>query len=243
LAHAGNELYSFLWSDFADWYVEAAKVQLKDPDTHQNTNIILSYVLETVLALLHPFMPFITETLWTDGLGKKQLLAQSKWPQLHEDLDQPEDAERFERLKSVVETIRRMRKDHRVPPAAWPQVLLVTDETRWLVENADVINRLAHLKMLRIRDNSLTKRERSDALVTVSGGTTIALFKSGLVDEAAEEARLQGSIEATKMEVERLQQRLANKHYAKKAPKHVVSETKAALAEAEAKLKKLEENE
>ncbi|MSU76178.1 valine--tRNA ligase [Patescibacteria group bacterium] len=236
MAHAGNTLYSFIWSDFADWYVEVAKVQLKDPDTHHNTNIILSYVLETILKLLHPFMPFITETIWTDGLNQPEMLALTEWPELHEDLDQPEDAERFEHIKGVVETIRRLRKDHHVPPGAWVQAILVTDEPGPLIDASDAINRLARLKMLRIVD----QMPKGELVSAMSGTINVALPTGGLVDEAAEEVRLQGQIEAAKMDVERLSKRLDSKDYAEKAPEHVVAETKAKLKEAEARLEELQ---
>jgi valyl-tRNA synthetase len=240
LAHAGNALYSFLWSDFADWYVEAAKVQLKDEDTHHNTNIILRYVLATVLKLLHPYMPFITETIWQQGVGSKEMLITTKWPELHEDLDQPEDAERYEEIKRIVETIRRLRVEKKIAPGAWPQIILISDELDWLIENADAINKLAHLKMLRVRSNPLTKEERAGSVSAVCDSTTVALPLAGLIDEAAEAQRLQAQIDAAKIEVERLTERLANKAYVSKAPEHVVAETKAKLAEAEARLAKLE---
>lgn len=244
LAHAGNTLYNFLWSDFADWYVEAAKVQLKDEASHRNTNIILRYVLETVLKLLHPYMPFITETIWQQGwqqgVGRKELLITSAWPELHEDLDQPEDAERYEAIKRVVETIRRLRVEKRIVPGAWPQVILVADEPDWLIENADTINRLAHLKMLRVRSNPLTKEERANSVSAVCDSTTVALPLTGLIDEAAERQRLQAQIDTVKIEIERLTERLANNEYVSKAPDHVVAETKATLAEAEARLEKLQ---
>ncbi len=244
LAHAGNTLYHFLWSDFADWYMEAAKVQLKDADSHANTNIILRYVLETVLKLLHPFMPFITERLWQQGwqqsVGRKELLITSRWPELHQDLDQPEDAERYEAIKRIVETVRRLRVEKKVAPSAWPQVILVADEPDWLIENADAINRLAHLKMLRVRSNPLTREERANSISAVCDSTTVALPLAGLIDEAADRRRLQAQIDTVKIEVERLTERLANKEYVSKAPESVVTETKAKLAEAEARLEKLE---
>jgi valyl-tRNA synthetase len=235
LARAGNALYGFVWSEFADWYVEAAKVQLKNENTHHNTNLVLRYILETVLKLLHPFMPFITEAIWKDGCGHREHLALAGWPELHEDLDQPEDAERYDRIKDVIETIRRLRADHGVPAGAHVQAYLATDEPGWLLESSDVINRLARLKILRVGEHP-----PKDSVTAVSGGVTVALPKSGLVDPEAEDGRLQGQIEATKMEIERLRKRLANPHYAKKAPDHVVNETRTKLKEAERKLKKIE---
>ena len=235
LARAGNALYGFIWSDFADWYLEAAKVQLRDADTHQNTNIILRFVLETSVKLLHPFMPFITETLWQQGLGQKDPLITSAWPELHEDLDQPEDAQRFDEIRNIIETIRRLRAERKTPAGAWIQAYLVSDEPEWLLESSGAINQLARLKILRIGGSP----PKGNVVKAVSGQTTVVLPLAGLVDEAAEGKRLQAAVEQAKMKVERLKARLANKHYAEKAPPHVVAETKQALTEAEAALRKL----
>lgn len=236
LARAGNALQSFIWSDFADWYLEIAKVQLKDADAHDNTNLILRYVLETVLALLHPYMPFVTEVLWSDGLAKETPLITSQWPKLHQNLNQPEDAARFAALKGIVETIRRLRVEQHVPPGAWIQAILVTDEPGWLLENADAINQLARLKMLHI----VAKAPKGPAVSALSGPVTVLLPAAGLVDEAAEAARLQAEIKQTKVEVDRLKTRLDNKDYARQAPSHVVAQTRQHLAEAKKRLAKLE---
>lgn len=235
LARAGNALQSFIWSDFADWYLEVAKVQLKNEDTHDNTNIILRYVLETVLALLHPYMPFVTEVIWAEGLAKKRPLITSPWPELHENLEQPEDAARFRELQDIVETIRRLRAEKKVAPGAWIQAVLITDEPKWLLENADAINALARLKMLRIAER--TPKEK--AVKALSGSTAVMLPLVGLLDEADQENRLRMDLQKAKMEVDRLRQRLNNEDYARKAPPPVVAQTKAQLEAAEARLKKL----
>lgn len=236
LAHAGQALYSFIWSDFADWYLETAKAQLKNPERRRNTEIILRFVLENVLKLLHPFMPFVTEVVWTEGIGKKQLLISEAWPQLHEDLDQPEDAQRFDEIRNVVETIRRLRQEHNVPAASLIEATIVTNEPAWLTESNDVIKRLARLSELTI---TVKQPKLGKAISAASGSTTVSLPAASFVDEAAEQKRLQVDIAKAKMEVNRLRKRLANKHYVSKAPKHIIAQTKTDLAAAERKLKKL----
>ncbi|MDP9211884.1 MAG: valine--tRNA ligase [bacterium] len=235
LGFAGNALYEFIWSDFADWYLEVAKVQLRSPETTQNTAIILKYALETVLGLLHPFMPFVTEAIWQDGLGKPEPLITSPWPAVREDLDQPEDAERFDRIREVIEAIRRIRAEHRTPAKSFVQAYLVTDEPAWLAEAGDAINKLARLSMLRVGQHP----PKEEAATAVVGDVTVVVPLAGLTSETAAE-RLQAEMERAKMDIERLKGRLANKDYAENAPKHIVAETEAKLREAEAALAKLE---
>ncbi|HEY8108850.1 MAG TPA: valine--tRNA ligase [Patescibacteria group bacterium] len=235
LGFAGNALYEFVWSDFADWYLEAAKVQLRNPEAAANTKLILRYVLETILGLLHPFMPFVTEVVWRDGLGKKNALITSPWPAVHEDLDQPEDGERSDRVREVIETIRRIRAQHKTPAASFVQAYVVTDEPAWVVESGDVINKLARVSILRVGQNPPT----GDVASAAVGDATVVLPLAGLGSDVAA-AHLQREVEAKRMEVERLKGRLANEDYVQNAPEHVVAETKAQLAEAEAALAKLE---
>ncbi len=233
LAAAGNALQTFVWSEFADWYVEAAKVQLKNEDQAANTSIILRYVTLTSLQLLHPLMPFITEVLWQQGFAQPQPLIGTAWPELHENLDQPEDAARYEEVKAVIETIRRLRAEHGTPAAAFVTAHLATDEPAWLLENSDTINALARLKMLRIAVDPPADVDRDSAATAVAGSVTVTLPLAGLVDAAARDRRLQSELEQATLEVKRLAERLANKDYVSKAPAKLVAQTKETLAEAE----------
>lgn len=230
LAYAGNSLYEFIWSDYADWYLEAAKVQLEDPNLSQATQSVLKYVLETVVKLLHPFMPFITETIWQDGLGEKGLLTTTEWPELHEDLLQPDDAAAFGQLKEIVETIRRLRSERKTPPGNFITALLISNDPTPLEAAAPIIKNLARIESLSIGEKLEVPQ---DAVTTIVSGTTIALPLEGLVDAAAEQERLQKELAEATLKVERLKERLGNKDYASKAPKQLVDQTKADLAEAE----------
>ncbi|MDP3999897.1 MAG: valine--tRNA ligase [bacterium] len=240
LGFAGNALYEFIWSDFADWYLEAAKVQLRNDEAARNTGIILKYVLETILGLLHPFMPFLTEVIWRDGLGKGasgkgSALITSPWPAVHGDLDQPEDGARFDRIREVIETIRRIRAEHQTPAASFVQAYVVTDEPDWIAAAGDVITKLARVSILRVGQNPPTGEVARAAV----GDATVVVPLAGLASDAAA-AHLQREVEAKRMEIERFKERLANEDYVENAPEHVVAETKAQLAEAEAALAKLE---
>lgn len=240
LAAAGNALQTFVWSEFADWYVEAAKVQLKNKDHAANTSIILRYATLTSLQLLHPFMPFITEVIWQQGFGQKQPLVSTDWPDLHENLDQPEDATRYEQTKEVIETIRRLRAEHGTPAGAFITAHLATDEPGWLLEASDTINALARIKVLRIATEPLGDLNKDSSIVALAGTVTVTLPLAGLVDSDAQAKRLQSDIEQATLEVERLAERLANKDYVSKAPDHLVAQTRQTLVEAERRLAALQ---
>jgi valyl-tRNA synthetase len=209
---------------------------LDDPKLSPATQTVLRYVLETVVTLLHPFMPFITETIWQDGLGKQDLLATTTWPELHQDLLQPDDAAAFAQLKETVETIRRLRSERHTPPGTFISALLITPDPAALEAAAPVLKNLARIESLSIGE---TLDVPKDAVTTVVGNVTIALPLEGLVDAAAETERLQKELEAATMKVERLTERLANKDYVSKAPKQLVEQTQADLEEAERAVEEL----
>ncbi len=234
LGLAGNGLYDFIWSDFADWYVEAAKVQLRNEDTAHSTKIILRNVLETVLKLLHPFMPFVSETIWSEGLGQKEMLILTKWPEETKEYD----AANYELVKGVIETIRSLRAEKRVEAAAWIQAHLVTENPEVLLDSADVINALGRIKILKV---SMDLPDTSEAVTAVHGPVTVILPMAGLLDTSKEADRLQKELERATMEVERLQGRLDNKQYVSKAPASVVAETKEKLASAKEERQTIEE--
>lgn len=238
LAAAGNALYEFVWSDYADWYLEAAKVQL-DGAGADATKVVLRYVLETVLKLLHPLMPFISETLWQDGFGHDEPLITTPWPALHQDLLQPDDATAYRQLQAVVETVRRLRSERKTPPGAFIDALLVTKDPAPLDAAGAVIKALARIEKLSIGEKLDIP---DDAVTTVVDGITIALPLEGLVDQAAERERLQKELAEAKMKVDRLRERLDNPDYASKAPKQLVDQTRADLTEAERTVEELQKH-
>jgi valyl-tRNA synthetase len=235
LAAAGNRLYEFIWSEFADWYLEVAKVQLANEEQAVATGLVLRHVLETALKLLHPLMPFITETIWRNGLARSEPLITSPWPQWAADLRFPEEAARFAEIKGVIETIRRIRSEHGTPAGATIRVYVISDEPEPLAEAEPLIRQLA-----RVANLTLAAPPRSEEVATaVSGRVTVAVPLAGLVDREAEAQRLQGEVERTKMEVARLKARLNDKDYAAKAPPEIVSQTEDALHQAEERLRRL----
>lgn len=244
LGSAGQVIQRFAWMNFADWYLEIAKVQLDDPERNEATKLVMRYALETVVAMLHPYLPFVTEAIWQSGLGKSTPLITEPWPNLQEDYVgrlglkptelQPAIAD-FLQLQQIIEAIRRLRVDHGVPAGKKIAASFHESTPGLATENRQVILRLARLSEF----EPVRKLARQGTGTFWIGEITISL-KIDTADATIVARRLQGEVEQAKMEVERLRRRLSNKEYATKAPAEVVAQTRDQLAEAEAALAKLE---
>lgn len=213
-AEAYEKIYHFVWDDLADWYIEASK---STPNTH-----LLMRLLEMVLIFMHPFAPFLTETIWQtlDWTGESVLAAQ-QWPSLPS-FDEKK-AQIFADVQTIVSEARYITKTLSVPDAT----LYYTD-VPFLADNANLIKRLAHLSnVTEVRDgNGLFLTTTPYRCWLDIDQPTAARFMQELATRRTEQ-------EAT---VKRLEDRLTNKDYLHKAPKHVVDETRARLEEAKSQL-------
>jgi valyl-tRNA synthetase len=242
---AGQMIYDFFWSDFADWYVEVAKQQLSlGGDCAYYTAQTLARVLDLSLRLLHPFMPFVTEELWGHlhkALQASPLAPMAKdwpimlivapWPQPRE----PESWEAqavadFTLVQDIVRDIRNLRAEKNVKPGKkLPAVFAAGDKMAMLLGQKNVIASLAYLdtEQLEIREKLSSKPEKSTALVV--GPVEIHLSLAGTVDSAEERARLAKDLSETESQIARLEQ-LLNSDFANKAPAAVVNKEREKLA-------------
>jgi len=218
-AEAYDDLYHFVWDDFADWYIEASKAK--------PNNALLAFSLESILKLAHPFAPFVTETIWqTLAWAPDSLLAASSWPVVP-----PYDTAKstaFEEVKTIVTEARAIMKALGVSTTS----LHYTDST--LIENnAELIRRLARL-------SDVTRAtERTEGLnLTQTPYTAWLGIEQGVA--AAYVTRLGEQIARETAHIKQLEARLKNKHYVEQAPAAVVNQTRNQLAEANAQVKTLE---
>jgi valyl-tRNA synthetase len=217
-SEAYDHLYHFVWDDVADWYIEASKSQ-------QNREV-LGYVLESILKLVHPFAPFVTETIWqTLYSDTDSLLISSSWPDIAK-ADSKRAAE-FEQLQAIVTETRGL-----VKSLGLEKPKLYYTSVPFLAENAGTLTRLASI----------------GGVSEVSSGSGLRLTSTKYLcwlDVDAETLKnyvekLDEQIVAQKQVITQLQGRLANKSYVANAPKQIVDQTKDQLAEAEAGQKRLE---
>ena len=235
LGEAGRQLYEFMWNEYCDWYIEAAKVRLNDgtPAEAQATRQVLAYVLEQSLRLLHPYMPFVTETIWQNlpnlggsgdfgagELGPRALIAM-RWPQLADYADTAADSA-FGRLQEIVRAIRNARAEYEVEPARRIAAQISAGE------NAAVLqaNQPLLLALARLDGNAVQIAQElppPDKAVTLAvGGVTVYLPLAGLVDLAAERSRLQKEIEGLDGQLRKIEGLLNNPGFVNKAAANVV---------------------
>ena len=232
--------YDFFWRDFCDWYVEAAKPVLRDGGSQaEQTRHVLATCLDVSLRLMHPAIPFATERLWwalNDAMPKRGIpgrfdcppserCIRAAWPTAA--FGDGEAENEIEQIQSVVEAIRRVRTEHKVPPRMIVPISVKND-----LQGAG----LAALQLwagCEIKPQA----ELRDFVTTSAASATI--YIGGVIDPAAEAGRLAKERADLEKKVKTLQGRLANKGYTDKAPPHLVQQTRDELASAEAELAKL----
>jgi valyl-tRNA synthetase len=236
LHEAGRQLYEFLWSEFCDWYIEAAKVRLREGDVDPVAQQTLAYVLERSLRLLHPFMPFVTEELWQQLPHAGESLIIAQWPKGGL-AAYPSDAQSFESVKESIRLVRNVRAEQQVEPGRRiPAVIYPGALKEPFEQSIREFHFLARTDpdAVEIRSGAPDAPEGSVAIVT--GEASIYLPMSGLVDIEAERARLEREIEDAQGEVERANAMLANEQFVSKAPDQVVAVQRKRLEDGEARL-------
>jgi valyl-tRNA synthetase len=232
-AKAADELYHFVWDEFCDWYVELAKVPLwAEGAEAEVTRAVMGHVLDTVLRLLHPFTPFVTEVLWTE-LTKGESIVIAEWPEV--DGAGRQDAKAVadvEALQALVTEVRRFRSDQGLKPGQKVPARLVGLETSPLGAYAQQIRAL-----LRLTEADDTFAVSASLPV---GGVVVELDLAGTVDHVAERKRLDKDLVHARSEVEAATKKLGNSAFIDKAPEPVVEKIRARLAGAEADVVRLE---
>ena len=225
---AANAAYRFVWSVFCDWCLELAKPVLQgegETPAKRETQATIAYVLDDVIALLHPFMPFVTEELWAIkgevGLPRADVLALGPWPSAELAVDPAAEAE-IGWVIELVSEIRSVRSEMGVPAAAQPNLTLVQASA----VQADVARRWAETikRLARVGEVDFAKAPPASSLQLVVRGTLAAIPVAGLLDIEAERARLGKEIAAEEGEVAKVDAKLANADFVARAPEEIVAE-------------------
>ncbi|HEX8827159.1 MAG TPA: class I tRNA ligase family protein, partial [Xanthobacteraceae bacterium] len=236
---AAGAIYRFVWNVFCDWYLELIKPVLTGPDgaAKTETRAAAAWALDEILKLLHPFMPFVTEELWhvTGGEG---LLALDVWPSLEDVGDAAAEAE-IGWVIDLVASIRSVRVEMNIPPAATLPLVLasVSPQTVARVRHwAEFVQRLA-----RVADISFADAPPQGAVQIVVRGEVAALPLKGVIDLAAERARLAKEMAKCDADIARVDAKLGNPNFVARAPEDVVEEEKEKREEAAARKAKIAE--
>ncbi len=223
---ASEILKDFTWNEFADWYLEIAKVE-------EGKDEILLYILERLLTLWHPFMPFITESIWSNFTeDDNDFMMVHKWPGAESKLDK-KDLDQMETLQEIIVAIRNLRAEYKVEPAKLIDVQIsASDSSKSIDENSEIIKRLARIDNLTV-EKKLKKPDQ--AAVVVVGSIEIYVPLAGLVNIEKETTRLQKELEEAEKYLASLEAKINNKEMLKKAPKNVVDGIKQSFEEQKVK--------
>ena len=222
---AAKDLYNFTWNYFCDWYIELIKPQLYSEDKRQKEAplFVAIYTLKTLLKLLHPFTPFITEEIWNSIKDKNESdIIISKWPKFQKELVNKQIEKEMELVMGIITAIRTVRSEMTVPPSKKADVLIQDETEKYkniLNRNSEYIISLGKIKNLTIDKNI----EKPDLTATaVVGNLQIYIPLEELIDIDKEKQRLKKEIGNFEGRLKAVQNKLQNPNFAKRAPKNIV---------------------
>lgn len=234
LDNAANAIYSFVWTEFCDWYLELTKVQLKGDEAMQRgTRHTLVTVLETILRLAHPIIPFITEELWqkvsvTAGVRaadeETSVMIQS-YPEVRPELEDAEALDRMALVQSMVDSVRNLRSEMKLAPSTRVP-LVVSGPADVCAEAAPYLQALARLEAV----ERVEELDNRGALAPVAIVGDFKLMLKVEINVAAERARLTKEIERLEAQVKQCEAKLGNERFVARAPAEVVATEKERLA-------------
>ena len=219
LDEGAKRCFDFVWKELADWYVEAVKPRLAT-----DTGVVLAYCFDTVLRLLHPVVPFITEELWQKLPGRRpeELLVVAAWPEPQAALADPEADQQFPLVQETISSIRMLRAEYRVPPKVRLQAAVrpKSDRARQaLAGERDTIVRLAQLSELAF-DGA---RAGVGAHAVLADGSDVFVALEGEIDVQQECRRLSGELTRLDQQLSALGTKLTNQNFVARAPAEVVA--------------------
>ena len=238
---AAKVLYDFTWNDFCDWYIEIAKIHLREKDSQKGDIVrgVIVHVLKTILALLHPYAPFITEELWSQFKAEKDLeLIVSPWPDYHLELVDSKAEKTMGFLQDIIIAVRTIRGQMNVPPGKKADMVVrMHGDSKFVFEEyGDVIKSLCGIREISVGE-FLDKPPHS--AVAVIRDMEIFLPLEGLIDVALEQERLEKREADLKIYISNIQKKLSKRDFLSRAPKKVIEREEKKLIEMNNELKML----
>ena len=234
-------LYDFTWNDFCDWYIEISKIHLREKDSQKGDVVrgVIVHVLKTILALLHPYSPFITEELWSQFKAEKDLeLIVSPWPDYHPELVDSKAEKTMGFLQDIIIAVRTIRGQMNVPPGKKADMVVrMHGDSKFVLEKYDeVIKSLCGIREISVGE-FLDKPPHS--AVAVIRDMEIFLPLEGLIDVVLEQERLEKREADLKVYISNIQKKLSKRDFLSRAPKKVVEREEKKLIEMNNELKML----
>ena len=241
LGIAVQKLYDFIWDNFCDWYIEIVKPRLQNQDNvaaQESAQKVLCYVLRGTMQLLHPFMPFITETIWQALPHEGPSIMVSKRPEYQPDLCFAQQAEQVETMMDTIRAIRARRAEMNVPPSKKAQVILLTNDRVTYEAGSLFFSKLAYASEICFVD---AMPEHADSMVSVvTKGATVYMPMGELIDFEKERARLNKEKQKVQKDLDFLNKKLNNPGFIAKAPQAVVAQEREKVAKLEELMTKLD---
>ena len=223
LGVAIQKIYDFIWDTYCDWYIELTKARLysEDAERKQTAISVLVYVLDQILRLLHPFMPFITEEIWQSIPHEGEALIVAKWPEWRDDLEFKAECDQMESVMSAIRAIRNRRTEMNVPPSKKAALYVLTAKPQVFTEGEGFLQRLAYADAVTLLDS---EPANLDGMVTITTADAKLYIPMGqLVDVAKEIARITKELEGAKKFLASIEGKLSNEKFVSRAPEAVVA--------------------
>ena len=244
---AANGAYQFVWGTFCDWYLELAKPVLmgQDEDAKAEIRAVTAWVLDQILLILHPIMPYITEELWEKSADNRATLLMSQaYPKFDDALIDRAAEDEIDLAIRLIGNIRDVRSEMNVPPAAEVPIYLVdaSDAMKAAVSAQEAqVKRLARVAVVEFKGQGDVEAIAKGAIQTVVDGVTVFVSVADFIDVVAEKSRLEKEIDGKTKYIKGQEGKLSNESFVSRAPEHIVATEKAKLEEARDTLAKLQE--
>lgn len=234
--NVGSELYDFIWNDFCSWYIELSKETLNGNDSvlKKATQDTLVYVLNSIVRLLHPFMPFVTEEIYLSIPHLKESIVLASWPKTNDQFHNNIIEDQFEYLIDIVKGIREIRHQYVIKNNVEVFYNLTTADSgleNLLKDMAPFISKLCNAKCIGYNKETV----KNSANIVIKGGNTLSIDLGQYADMEAEKEKLVKEIAKLQKELERSKKMLSNPNFINKAPAAKVEEEKKKQADYEAK--------
>ena len=231
LGVAAQKIYDFIRNDFCDWYIEIVKPRLfnKEDESRYTVQFILNYVLSTSLKLLHPFMPFITEEIYSKLYHKPESIMMTEFPKYKEELDFKNEEELAIEIMNIITEIRNIRSKMNVHPSKKTKLIFVTTTAKDEIEKSEAfLEKLGFANKIEIQKT--TENIPENAVAILSKNMEVHIPFEELVDIEEEKKRLEGEKKRLESEVQRGEKMLSNPGFINKAPEAKINEEKGKLA-------------
>lgn len=235
---AGREMYNFIWNDFCDWYIEISKVALNGTDEilkkHKQDNLV--WILDQILRLIHPIMPFVTEKLWLSMPHNGKSIMVASYPVAHPEFENHVAEQDMEFLIEIIKAVRNIRMEVNAPMSSAIDIMIQLDNSKdkhILLDNRDYVENFLHPKSLVVDTNVVAPKLAKSAVIA---GAQIFVPLAELVDLSEEIAKMDKGIDHLQEEVKRCKAKLANKGFVDHAPEAVIEKEKAKQADYESQL-------